>query len=113
MHFHLKNAIIFGKRKQTDVQFHTEVGESTTDLGKHRNMHDRDDILAEQAEREMRNKLKAAFKNFIDKVVQQKNFPFEFEEPFRALGFHGTPHRSMVLIMPTTSCVVQLSEWVN
>jgi hypothetical protein len=24
------------------------VGELTTDLGKHRNMHDRDDILAEQ-----------------------------------------------------------------
>jgi nucleosome binding factor SPN SPT16 subunit len=48
MHFHLKHAIVFGKRKQTDVQFYTEVGELTTDLGKHRNMHDRDDILAEQ-----------------------------------------------------------------
>jgi len=27
------------------------------------------------------------------------------------LGFHGTPHRSMVLLLPTTSCVVQLTEW--
>ncbi|CAF4420830.1 unnamed protein product, partial [Rotaria socialis] len=111
IHFHLKHAIVFGKRKQIDVQFYTEVGELTTDLGKHRNMHDRDDILAEQAERDLRNRLKAAFKGFIDKVIQQKNFPFEFEQPFRPLGFHGTPHRSMVLIMPTTTCVVQLTEW--
>jgi nucleosome binding factor SPN SPT16 subunit len=48
IHFHLKHAIVFGKRKQTEVQFYTEVGELTTDLGKHRNMHDRDDVLAEQ-----------------------------------------------------------------
>ena len=48
IHFHLKHAIVFGKRKQNDVQFYTEVGELTTDLGKHRNMHDKDDVLAEQ-----------------------------------------------------------------
>jgi nucleosome binding factor SPN SPT16 subunit len=48
IHFHLKHAIVFGKKKQTEVQFYTEVGELTTDLGKHRNMHDRDDVLAEQ-----------------------------------------------------------------
>jgi nucleosome binding factor SPN SPT16 subunit len=48
IHFHLKHAIVFGKRKQIDVQFYTEVGEITTDLGKHRNMHDKDDVLAEQ-----------------------------------------------------------------
>lgn len=48
IHFHLKHAIVFGKRKQSDVQFYTEVGELTTDLGKHRNMHDKDDVLAEQ-----------------------------------------------------------------
>ncbi|CAF0939912.1 unnamed protein product [Rotaria sordida] len=111
IHFHLKHAIVFGKRKQTEVQFYTEVGELTTDLGKHRNMHDKDDVFAEQAERELRNKLKGAFQSFIDKVLQQKSFPFEFETPFRPLGFHGTPHRSMVLILPTTSCVVQLTEW--
>ncbi|CAF2841546.1 unnamed protein product [Rotaria sp. Silwood2] len=111
IHFHLKHAIVFGKRKQTEVQFYTEVGELTTDLGKHRNMHDKDDVLAEQAEHELRNKLKGAFQTFIDKVLQQKSFPFEFETPFRPLGFHGTPHRSMVLILPTTTCVVQLTEW--
>jgi len=44
------------------------VGEITTDLGKHQHMHDRDDLAAEQAERELRHKLKQAFKGFCEKV---------------------------------------------
>lgn len=59
---------MFGKKKHNDVQFYTEVGEITTDLGKHQHMHDRDDLAAEQAERELRHKLKTAFKTFTDKV---------------------------------------------
>ena len=39
---------MFGKKKHNDVQFYTEVGEITTDLGKHQHMHDRDDLRAEQ-----------------------------------------------------------------
>ena len=65
-----QNPILFGKKKQQDVQFYTEVGEITTDLGKHQHMHDRDDLAAEQAERELRQKLKQAFKGFCDKVCQ-------------------------------------------
>ena len=53
---------MFGKKKHIDVQFYTEVGEITTDLGKHQHMHDRDDLAAEQAERELRHKLKQTFK---------------------------------------------------
>ena len=60
--FFIQNAIMFGKKKHIDVQFYTEVGEITTDLGKHQHMHDRDDLAAEQAERELRHKLKQAFK---------------------------------------------------
>jgi len=44
----VQNAILFGKKKHIDVQFYTEVGEITTDLGKHQYMHDRDDLRAEQ-----------------------------------------------------------------
>ena len=39
---------MFGKKKHWDVQFYTEVGEITTDLGKHQHMQDRDDLRAEQ-----------------------------------------------------------------
>lgn len=111
LHFTLKNAIMFGKRKHNDVQFYTEVGEITTDLGKTHNMHDRDDLAAEQAERELRNKLKTAFKHFIDRVEQVTKGEVEFDTPFRDLGFPGVPHRSIVLLQPTSSCLVCLSDW--
>ena len=68
MHYlFLQNAILVGKKKHIDVQFYTEVGEVTTDLGKHQHLHDRDDLRAEQAERELRHKLKSAFKSFCEK----------------------------------------------
>lgn len=111
LHFTLKNAIMFGKKKHVDVQFYTEVGEITTDLGKHHNMHDRDDLAAEQAERELRNKLKAAFKSFADKVEQMTKSQVEFDTPFRDLGFPGVPYRSIVLLQPTSGCLISITDW--
>ncbi|XP_053324462.1 FACT complex subunit SPT16 [Spea bombifrons] len=111
LHFHLKNAIMFGKKRHTDVQFYTEVGEITTDLGKHQHMHDRDDLYAEQLEREMRHKLKTAFKNFIEKVESLTKEDLEFEVPFRDLGFNGAPYRSTCLLQPTSSSLVNTTEW--
>uniref|UniRef100_A0A8B9VF00 FACT complex subunit n=1 Tax=Anas zonorhyncha TaxID=75864 RepID=A0A8B9VF00_9AVES len=111
LHFRLKNAIMFGKKRHTDVQFYTEVGEITTDLGKHQHMHDRDDLYAEQMEREMRHKLKTAFKNFIEKVEALTKEELEFEVPFRELGFNGAPYRSTCLLQPTSSALVNCTEW--
>lgn len=111
LHFHLKNAIMFGKKRHTDVQFYTEVGEITTDLGKHQHMHDRDDLYAEQMEREMRHKLKTAFKNFIEKVEALTKEELEFELPFRDLGFSGAPYRSTCLLQPTSSALCNVTEW--
>ncbi|CAM1310156.1 SUPT16H (predicted), partial [Pycnogonum litorale] len=111
LHFHLKNAIMFGKKKHVDVQFYTEVGEITTDLGKHQHMHDRDDLAAEQAERELRHKLKLAFKMFCEKVEGMTKQEVEFDTPFRELGFPGVPTRSTVLLQPTSGCIVNLTEW--
>ena len=79
---------MFGKKKQQDVQFYTEVGEITTDLGKHQHMHDRDDLAAEQAERELRHKLKQGFKGFCEKVEGVTKGVLEFDSPFRDLGFN-------------------------
>lgn len=67
---------MFGKKKHVDVQFYTEVGEITTDLGKHQHMHDRDDLAAEQSERELRQRLKQAFKSFTEKVFSYEIFLF-------------------------------------
>ncbi|EFA04061.1 FACT complex subunit spt16 [Tribolium castaneum] len=111
LHFHLKHAIMFGKKKHVDVQFYTEVGEITTDLGKHQHMHDRDDLAAEQSERELRHKLKTAFKSFCEKVEAMTKQEIEFDTPFRELGFPGAPYRSTVLLQPTSGCLVNLTEW--
>lgn len=111
LHFHLRHAIMFGKKKHLDVQFYTEVGEITTDLGKHQHMHDRDDLSAEQAERELRHKLTSAFKSFTEKVETMTKNTIEFDTPFRELGFPGAPFRSTVLLQPTSGCIVNLTEW--
>ncbi|XP_050532515.1 FACT complex subunit spt16 isoform X2 [Daktulosphaira vitifoliae] len=111
LHFHLKHAIMFGKKKHLDVQFYTEVGEITTDLGKHQHMHDRDDLAAEQSERELRIKLKTAFKSFCEKVEAVTKQEIEFDTPFRDLGFPGAPFRSTVLLQPTSGCLVNFTEW--
>lgn len=111
LHFHLRHAIMFGKKKHLDVQFYTEVGEITTDLGKHQHMHDRDDLSAEQAERELRHKLTSAFKSFTEKVETMTKNSIEFDTPFRELGFPGAPFRSTVLLQPTSGCIVNLTEW--
>ena len=50
-------------------------------------MHDRDDLAAEQAERELRHKLKGGFKGFCDKVEQMTKGSLEFDTPFRDLGY--------------------------
>lgn len=110
VHFHLKHAIMYGKKKNIDVQFYTEVGEVITDLGKHNRGGDRDDLIAEQSEKEMRRKLNMAFKNFIEKVEVLTNHQVSFEKPFRDLGFNGTPFRSMVLLQPTSSCLLNITE---
>lgn len=109
----LQHAIMFGKKKHVDVQFYTEVGEITTDLGKHQHMHDRDDLAAEQSERELRHKLKTAFKSFCEKVEIMTKQEIEFDTPFRELGFPGAPFRSTVLLQPTSGCLVNLTEWVS
>lgn len=87
-----------------------EVGEITTDLMKGTNIRDRDDMLAEEREREMRQKLKTGFRRFID-AVENITKDVEFDTPFRDLGFHGVPHRSSCFLQPTTGCLVNVTEW--
>ncbi|CAJ0577528.1 unnamed protein product, partial [Mesorhabditis spiculigera] len=111
IHFHLRDPVLWGKKKYSDIQFYTEVGEITTDLGKYHHMQDRDDVASEQMEREMRRKLNLAFQSFCEKVEKQTNNRFDFETPFEDLGFYGVPFRSSCKLKPTSSCLVNLSEW--
>jgi len=59
----------------------------------------------------MRKKINDAFMRFCNKVEEISNERVDFDQPFRKLGFMGCPNRSTVLLQPTTSCLVQLTEW--
>lgn len=61
----------------------------------------------------MRRKLNQTFKSFCDKVEKQTNRQVEFDTPFLDLGFHGVPFRSSCVLVPTSSCLVNLTEWVS
>ena len=82
----MQSPIIISKKKHRDIQFYTEVGEIVTTLGRTQHMHDRDDLMAEQAERELRAKLDSAFDNFRKKVEAMPQCRVTFEKPFRELG---------------------------
>jgi nucleosome binding factor SPN SPT16 subunit len=59
----------------------------------------------------MRKKLNLAFKSFIEKLETLTKNQVSFEKPFRDLGFSGTPFRSMVMLQPTSSCLINVTEW--
>ncbi|RDD47106.1 FACT complex subunit SPT16 [Trichoplax sp. H2] len=110
LHFHLQNAVLMGKKKVTDIQVYTEIGEISADLSKYRHMHDRDDLMAEQTERERRHKLKVSYMGFTEKIENLTNKQVEFDTPIRELSFYGVPHRSTVLLQLSNFCLVHLIE---
>uniref|UniRef100_A0A1I8HE56 FACT complex subunit n=1 Tax=Macrostomum lignano TaxID=282301 RepID=A0A1I8HE56_9PLAT len=107
IHLHLKNPIMFAKKKHLDVQFYTEVGEISTDLGRLHNLNDRDELEMEAREKEMRKRLTEAFRSFIKRVEEVSKNSVEFDQPFRDLGFYGVPSRSTVFLQPTSGCLVE------
>jgi len=114
IHFHLKNPIMVGKKKHVDIQYFTEVVDSSqaVDTGR-RSMYDPDEMDDEQRERVLRKRLNTAFKDFckkVDSVAKKNSYEVEFDVPYRDLGFTGNPHKEMVKILPTLNCLVNLTE---
>ena len=114
MHFHLKDFIMIGKKKQKDVQFFTEIVETSLNLdGARRYSHDADELDEEQREREMRRRLNLAFKDFsikLEKIAAHYDFHLTIDSPYKKFQFTGNPNREMVVIQPTTNCLVNLTE---
>ncbi|KAL7519772.1 hypothetical protein ACHAWX_004526 [Stephanocyclus meneghinianus] len=114
VHFHLKNPIMIGKKKQQDIQFFTEVVDASqaVDAGK-RSMYDPDEMDDEQRERQLRKRLNEAFRDFcrkVESVARKNGYSLEFDIPYRDLGFNGNPHKEMVFIQPTLNCLCNLTE---
>ncbi|KAK4191577.1 FACT complex subunit-domain-containing protein [Podospora australis] len=115
IHLHLKDPIMFGKKKTKDVQFYREATDIQFDeTGNRKRKYrygDEDEFEAEQEERRRRNELDRLFKSFADKIAEAgKNEGLEVDMPLRDLGFNGVPFRSNVYIQPTTECVIQITE---
>ena len=117
IHFHLHNPIMIGKKKTHDVQFYMEIMEAVQSLdGGRRNMYDPDEIEEEQRDREREKRIHKEFSGFCRKVqdIWEKDFPqlnLEFDSPYHDLAFDGVPFKSTVRILPTATCLVELTEF--
>ena len=110
LHFHLRNPIMVGNKRSNDVQFYTEAGIQSDDLGVRGRGQDIDEIQQEQRERKFREKLNRDFKSFVESVQAVSNDAIEFDIPYRELGFHGVPNKSNVFLIPSVNCLVNLTE---
>jgi len=116
VHFHLKHAIMIGKKKYKDIQFFTEVVEASQAIdGRHRSDYDADEIGEEDRERKMRQEMNKAFKKFCERVEQvAEKDPAsawnKFDVPQRELSFPGAPQREMVTLLPCSDCIVSLVD---
>ncbi|CAK9065495.1 FACT complex subunit SPT16 (Chromatin-specific transcription elongation factor 140 kDa subunit) (FACT 140 kDa subunit) (FACTp140) (Facilitates chromatin transcription complex subunit SPT16) (hSPT16) [Durusdinium trenchii] len=80
IHFHLNEPIMVNRRKTLDLQFYTEVRAQTEDLSMRRsaNAYDPDEIIQEQREEEMKERLNKVFRDFVQKVeAQHQRLRFE------------------------------------
>eukprot|EP00639_Heterosigma_akashiwo_P009747 CAMPEP_0194596634 /NCGR_PEP_ID=MMETSP0292-20121207/25794_1 /TAXON_ID=39354 /ORGANISM="Heterosigma akashiwo, Strain CCMP2393" /LENGTH=1079 /DNA_ID=CAMNT_0039456969 /DNA_START=80 /DNA_END=3319 /DNA_ORIENTATION=+ len=114
IHLHLKHHLLVGKKRHRDVQFYTEAMEASVNLDAARkSAYDPDEMVEEQRERELAKRLDATFKDFtrkIEKVAAAHGQKLKFEVPYHDLGWHGTPHREMVYVQPTVSCLVNVVD---
>ncbi len=112
LHFHLKNAMVVGKKKVQDIQFFTESGVMTEDLTENRTGRyaDFDETEQDEMERQHRKKLNKEFESFVKAVETATQERIKFDSPSRALGFMGSPNNNNVVLMPTVNCLVSLSS---
>lgn len=115
IHIHLKDPILFGKKKTKDVQFYREATDIQFDeTGNRKRKYrygDEDEFEAEQEERRRRAELDRLFKSFAEKIAEAgRNENIEVDMPLREIGFYGVPNRSNVYIQPTTECLIQITE---
>ncbi|KAI8911514.1 FACT complex subunit-domain-containing protein [Gorgonomyces haynaldii] len=116
IHIHLKDAIMVGKKKTKDIQFYREVSDQNFDetgnrrAGRKSNYGDEDELHQENEERKQRAALNKEFQQFSELISTASRKMVDVDIPFRELGFHGVPFRQLVLLQPTTDCLVHLSD---
>jgi len=64
-------------------------------------------------EQEAKRKRDREFETFTNKVRDLSGGELDFEKPIEELKFQGSVGRSMVILKPTRTCLVQLTDWVS
>ena len=108
VHFHLKNPILVGKKKVSDIQFYREIGSQADDINMRGRGHDYDEYEMEVKEQKRIDNMNKEFIRFSKNV--EDICIIKFELPYRELQFSGVPFKSSVTIFPTPSCIISLSE---
>lgn len=112
LHFHLKNAVVVGKKKVIDIQFYTEAGVAVEDLteNKRGRFSDFDEEEQDELERQQRKKLNKEFESFVKAVEGATGDAVKFEVPSKTLSFQGSTDSHFVTLVPTPHCLVFLSS---
>ncbi len=114
LHVQLKDPIMLAKKKTSYIQFYREISDASFDeTGNRRrraNYGDEDELAQEQEERRHRQMLNKEFQHFCEKISEMSKKTVEVDVPFRELGFQGVPFRQLVLLQPTTDCLVNLAD---
>jgi nucleosome binding factor SPN SPT16 subunit len=64
-------------------------------------------------ELETKRKRDREFEAFCSKVRDLSGGEVDFEKPIEELKFQGSVGRAMVVLKPTRTCLVQLTDWVS
>ena len=107
VHFRLVEPIMVGKKKTEDIQFYSEGGVVAEDVVGRGRGEDSDD---EERQKEVKRRIDRDFLAWTKACEEFTNKSFEFELPYRNLGLFGTTYRSNVLLQPTKSCLINVTE---
>jgi len=117
IHFNLKQPILIGNKKVSDVQFFKESGVAAEDInvrgGRHR-MNDIDELEQEERERAHKKRLNAKFLQFsrlLESAAEKASVPLEVDIPIEEASFYGCATKSVVKLRPTKNCLVAISEF--
>ena len=108
VHFNLKNPILLGKKKVSDIQFYREIGTQADDLNMRGRGNDYDEYEMELKERKKIDNMNKEFIRFSKNVEEISDLKFDL--PYRELEFTGVPHKSNVVLYPTQNCIISLGE---
>lgn len=102
-----------GKKRTDDLQFFTEIKAQSEDLSMRKagSAYDPDEILEEQREEELKERLNKVFLDFSKRVEALPNCPLSFDVPFTELAFIGVPNKGAITLTPCKDVLCGLQEW--